>query len=597
MRLRPSLVAAALLSLAGTLIGAGVAVSPAQADAGKPVTGWMPYWRTSPTNPQGITSAVAIADLASEVSPFWYSAVAGGPNGVTVRFNPGFTNAAANAAWSMQQLRAAGLSVLPAIADGSGKGRMASVLADPAKRAGHVADLVNLVMSGGYDGLDLDYEVFAFSDGRASWAATQPNWTAFVTELANALHAQGKLLSVTIPPPCNTAGACGGTNGYFVYNLPAIGQVADRVRIMTYDFHVGSAGPIAPLPWVTTVMTHAASVAPAGKLSVGIPSYGRVWTQRTGGKYQLSGTCPTSGTAYTQLTKSSSFTANDMPTQLAAAGVDLSTVQYDQASQESTVTFPKQVTWTDGNGVQQTCTAQRVAWWVGSQGALARMQLVPQLGLHSAAFWTIGGEDAQTWPAIRASLQPVAPPAPATPAATTVTATVPTTAVFNAPTVFSATVTANGAPVAGAETVLQFRAKRKGAAWTPVATGQTAADGSVSITAQPTASGSWRILAAGTPDRAERASKPTRLTPTSWVRMSAKGNGRTVFRVVAQPATAGQAVIVQRQNGERWVSVGRARTNAKGVARIVLPAKPGTYRAVAKATGMVAQGVSESLSR
>ena len=86
---------------------------------------------------------------------------------------------------------------------------MAATLADPALRAQHVADIVNLVVANGYDGIDLDYEVFAFSDGSSSWAATQPNWTAFVTELGAALKAQGKLLAVTIPPPCNTAGACG----------------------------------------------------------------------------------------------------------------------------------------------------------------------------------------------------------------------------------------------------------------------------------------------------------------------------------------------------------------------------------------------------
>lgn len=587
MRLRPPIIAAALVAVLASIGCVGVA--PAQADGTRIVTGWMPYWRTSPTNPQGITSAVSIADLASEVSPFWYSAVPGGPNGVTVRFNPGFTNAAANAAWSMQQLRAAGLTVLPAIADGSGKGRMAAVLADPAKRAGHVADLVALVVNGGYDGIDLDYEVFAFSDGRASWPATQPNWTAFVTELASALHAQGKLLSVTIPPPCNTAGACGGTNGYFVYNLPAIGQVADRVRIMTYDFHVGSAGPIAPLPWVTTVMTHAASVVPASKLSVGVPSYGRVWTQRSpSGTYQLSGTCPTSGSAYTQLTKSSSFTANDMPTQLAAAGVDLSTVQYDAASQESTVTFAKQVTWTDAGGAQQTCTAQRVAWWVGSQGALARTQLVGQLGLHSAAFWTIGGEDPQTWPAIRVYAQQLAP----TP--TSVTATVPPAAVFNAPTVLTATATAGGAPVVDATATLQFKGTGRKATWAPVASVQTDATGTASFTAQPTAAGSWRIIVAGAPGRAEQASEPSAIVVSSWVRMTAKATGaRTTMRVVAQPATAGQVVLVQRKKGASWTTVGRSRANARGIAKVVVPTKPGVYRAVARPAGGIAQGVSE----
>lgn len=592
MRLLPR--ALAVTAAACLALGALAQTAPASAaDGGKIVTGWMPYWRTSPANPQGIASAVAIADLAREVSPFWYSAVAGGPNGVTVRFNPGFTNAAANAAWSMQQLRAAGLQVLPAIADGSGKGTMAKTLADPAKRAGHIADLVNLVVQGGYDGLDLDYEVFAFSDGRASWPATQPNWTAFVNELAAALHAQGKLLSVTIPPPCNTAGACGGTNGYFVYDLPGIAQAADRIRIMTYDYHVGSAGPIAPLPWVTSVMTYAASVAPAGKLSVGIPAYGRVWTKRNpNGSFQLSGSCPASGSsAYTQLTRSTSYTANDMPTQLASAGVDLATVQFDAASQESTVEFDRPVTWTDGNGSQQTCTVRRVAWWVGSQGAAARAALVGQLGLDSAAFWTIGGEDPQTWPALRTYAQQLAP------APTAVTAAVPATAVFNAPMPVTATATSNGAPVAGATATLQFKAAGRKQSWVPVASGTTAADGTVAITAQPTARGSWRVLVAGAPGRAEQATAPAAVAVASWVRLTAKAKGaRTVFRVVAQPAAKGQQVSVERQKGDRWVTVARGTTDARGVLRIAVKAKPGTYRAVAAPTKAVAAGASEPVS-
>ena len=55
------------------------------------------------------------------------TAAAGG--GVQVKFNPNFSNAAANASWAMGQLKGAGLTVLPSIADGSGKGRMAKALA------------------------------------------------------------------------------------------------------------------------------------------------------------------------------------------------------------------------------------------------------------------------------------------------------------------------------------------------------------------------------------------------------------------------------------------------------------------------------------
>ena len=181
-----------LLATVGAAIGLLVAglplASPAAAEGTRIVSGWLPYWMTTPARPAGVANAVANADLISEVMPFWYSAVAGGPAGVTIRTNPNFGNAASNIAWATGQLRGAGLRILPAIADSSGKGTMGATLADPAKRALHIADIVNLVTTTDSDGIDLDYEIFAFSDGRASWAATQPNWTAFVNELSAALH-------------------------------------------------------------------------------------------------------------------------------------------------------------------------------------------------------------------------------------------------------------------------------------------------------------------------------------------------------------------------------------------------------------------------
>ncbi|MFM8896198.1 MAG: glycosyl hydrolase family 18 protein, partial [Actinomycetales bacterium] len=327
---------------------------PAMADPPLPriATGWMPYWFTTPKAPQGIANAVANADVLTEVSPFWYSAVKGGPAGVRVIFNPNFTDAANNAGWSMAQLRAAGLSVLPAIADGSGKGTMAAVLANPATRSAHVADIVNLVMTNGYDGIDLDYEQFAFADGRSTWASTQPNWTAFVTELGAALKAQGKLLSVTIPGPCSTTNVCGGTNGYWVYDMAGIAPAADRIRIMTYDFHYNAPGAIAPIGWVTTTAQYAASIVPASKVVIGIPAYARSWTLKTGSQFRLSGTCPTSGSAYRQLTAMASTTAAQIGGVLASVGADPAAVQVYAATAGRRVEYDKPVTWTDGSGAQ-----------------------------------------------------------------------------------------------------------------------------------------------------------------------------------------------------------------------------------------------------
>ena len=570
---------ALLVAVSLTLPLAGSEAAHADGPPPKRVaSGWLPYWMTSPGRPAGVNSAVQNADLFADVSPFWYSATAKS-GGVQVKFNPNFTNAAANAAWAMGQLKAAGLTVLPAIADGSGKGRMASVLADPAKRAQHVQEIVQLVMSNGYDGIDLDYEGFAFSDGSSSWAATQPNWTAFVTELGAALHAQGKLLSVTIPPPCNTSGSCGPRSGYWVYNIAGIAPAADRIRIMAYDYHVNGIGPIAPMPWVRSIVQYSTSVMDPAKLQIGVPTYGRAWTRLQNGSPRLTGTCPTDkgSSAYRSLTAMASVSDADIPGLLASVGVTAADIQWSEADQENWVYYDKKVNWTDSSGASQTCTAKRVMWWVGPQAVLARTQLVGEFGLGAAAYWTIGGEDPAQWPLVRGYAQSLAP------ASTDIAASGVPTSVFGSPIPVTATVTSQGAPLAGVAATVQFR--RQGTKkWIDVATQPTGADGVVVFQVTPAATGAWQVVVPPADARTEGASAPFVTQVLSLVTATPKQTrvprgDRMIVKAWARPALPGQSLVLQVQRGERWKNVASAKANAKGRARIVdaAPKAKGLY--------------------
>ncbi len=583
------------------LLAAGLVSAPsAQADGPVPkriASGWMPYWMTSPSNPEGVQSAVQNADLFTDVSPFWYSATAKSGGGVQVRLNPNFSNGAANVAWAMQQLRAAGLVVLPAIADGSGKGRMASTLADPGLRAQHISDIVNLVMSNGYDGIDLDYEIFAFSDGSSSWAKTQPNWTAFVTELAAALHAQGKLLSVTIPPPCSTGGTCGPKSGYWVYDIAGIGQVADRVRIMAYDYHVSADGPIAPMPWVRAIVQYSASVMDPARLQIGVPTYGRAWTRKENGRYRLTGNCPSSSSsAYRSLTARASVTDRDIPALLASLGVS-DQVQWSDTDQENFVYYDKKVNWTDSAGVRQTCTAKRVMWWVGPQAVLARTQLVGEFGLSAAAYWTVGGDDPAQWPLLRSYAQALAP------ASTDVTvAGVPVT-VFGQPVTVTATITSSGAPVAGAQAILQFRPQGK-KRFSDVQSAATGPDGVVAFQVAPSGTGDWQVAAPPADARTEGVSAPFTTQVLSLVTATPKNvrvprGEKVVVRAWARPALAGQTLALQIQRGAKWKNVVTKKANEKGRARLKasVPKVKGKYiyRVVAVGKGSVLANASTEI--
>ena len=575
---------------------------PAAADGAPPkriVSGWIPYWMSSPSAPQGINSAVQNADLFTDVSPFWFSATSKAGGGVQVKFNPNFTNGASNAAWALGQLKAAGIPVLPAIADGSGKGRMAATLADPGLRAAHIADIVNLVMSNGYDGIDLDYETFAFSDGSSSWAATKPNWTAFVQELSAALHAQGKLLAVTIPPPCSTGGSCSVNTGYWVYNITGIAPSVDRVRIMAYDYHVNGIGPIAPMPWVRAIVQYSASIMDPSHLQIGVPTYGRAWTRKTSsGGNQTTGVCPsTSSSAYKSLVANSSVTDANIPALLASMGVPASAVQWSDADQENWVYYDKKLLWTDSSGAAQTCVAKRVMWFVGPQAVLVRTQLVGEFGLSAAAYWTVGGEDPSQWPLIRAYGQSLAP------AGTDVVATGVPVSPFGVPLTFTATVTSLGAPVTGVNAVLQFRVAGT-KKFVDIQSQPIAADGTVAFQVVPSGTGEWAVYVPAVGGRIEGLSAPfttqivAAVTGVPAVVKVPHGKA-VVIKARSLPAIAGQSLALQIKRGAKWKNVDTAKANGKGRAKLSAdpPSKKGwyTYRVVAVGKQSILSGASAEI--
>ncbi len=145
------------------------------------VSGWAPYWLSS----AALTSFTTNVAMFGELSPFFYTLTSPTTidgNGVSASTLTAYKNAAASA----------GKPLIPAIFDGTAKGVMAGIFADPVARAAHVQLLVDFVTVNGFGGIDIDYEQFAFADGRDTWAVTRPNWVAFITELSTALHALGK---------------------------------------------------------------------------------------------------------------------------------------------------------------------------------------------------------------------------------------------------------------------------------------------------------------------------------------------------------------------------------------------------------------------
>jgi hypothetical protein len=116
--------------------------------------------------------------------PFWYTLKYNGASKlpvVTDLYAP--ANPSVPIERPLATLRGAGFTIIPTITDGTSELVLSRLLANPVSRTQVVNAIVDLVMKYNYDGIDLDFEGFAFVDKNTTWSATKPHWVAFVKDL------------------------------------------------------------------------------------------------------------------------------------------------------------------------------------------------------------------------------------------------------------------------------------------------------------------------------------------------------------------------------------------------------------------------------
>lgn len=394
MKRLPRLVAA----VAAVALIAGISPST-QAIADNPprkiLTGWIPYYSIKTSLPAAINNA----DLIKEVMPFWYTLKFNGKTNsavVTDLYTP--ANPSVPMAQTVGALRNAGFSLIPTITDGTDKGVLAALLAKPAARKQIVDTITAMVVSNNYDGVDLDFEGFAFVDGNATWSKTAPLWTAFVKELSVSLRAQKKILSVSTPYVLDPAGP---QKGYFVYAWAAIASSIDRLRIMTYDYSVSKVGPLGPITWTERTLQYAVSVMPASKVYIGIAGYGRDWVT------SVSGVCPANVASVIKGgAKAATFVMRDAQTLAASYGV---TPVFNEQFGEMTFSYQKTYNGTTAAGLATSCTAQRTAWYQDPRAFAMRAALVDKYRLGGISQWTLGMEEPLALEGIRTVAKEIAP--------------------------------------------------------------------------------------------------------------------------------------------------------------------------------------------
>ncbi|MFM8672562.1 MAG: glycosyl hydrolase family 18 protein [Candidatus Nanopelagicus sp.] len=351
------------------------------------LSGWLPDYSLS----RNLPTVEGNLDLIRDISPFWYGLT--GATTIKDKYTlGGYTTPKTTV---IARLKSNGLLLLPTITDDTKKLVLAGLLANSSTRTSIVQTIKELVLRHNYDGIDLDFEVFYTQDGRSTWAATKPNWIAFIKELSTELHQQGKLLSVTTPPDFAPETKRAGN---WVFSWAEIGPSIDRLRIMAYDFSTDNPGPIGPLPWSEDAVKYAVTQMPASKVFLGIPGYGRDWITK------VEGVCPKE---FATSVVVGAKAAVIMRSAVELATINNATITYNPTHAESTFTYRK--TYVDPTNSASFCTATRTVWFPDEKSYTARTNLVGKYRLGGIAVWTFGMENTAAITAVRDIAKSIAP--------------------------------------------------------------------------------------------------------------------------------------------------------------------------------------------
>ncbi len=209
----------------------------------------------------------------------------------------------------------------------------------------------------GYRGLDVDFE-FVFSQDAGPYAA-------FIARLRRELAPLGYPVIVALAP--KTSATQPGLL-YEGHNYRALGQAADQVLLMTYEwgYTYGPPMAVAPLPNVRRVVEYALTEIPAGKIWLGVPNYGYDWPL-----------------PFAEGVTRATSISNQYAVRLALRyGAE---IQYDTFAQAPWFRYM------DEQG------REHEVWFEDARSIQAKLALIPEYGLYGAGYWNLMRPFPQNW--------------------------------------------------------------------------------------------------------------------------------------------------------------------------------------------------------
>jgi len=260
--------------------------------------------------------------------------------------------------------RHAGLPLMPLVTNpGFDRATAHGLLHNAKAQARAITSLAQRAERDQYVGWQLDFEGIDPADKAA--------YTQFVGRVAARMHRDHRLLSVAVVPRFSDAFPDSTKPGFHTgewgaaFDYRGIARVADFLVLMAYDQHTSLTppGPVAGYDWVMAALNYAVRQMPPAKLLLGIPFYGREWTETPDG------------------TTSHSLAYKDLKQYLEDPGSDR---YWDNLFR--TAWFQIR----DGDTLRTT-------WFDDPHSLREKLKLVQIYHLRGYAAWRLGVEDPQFW--------------------------------------------------------------------------------------------------------------------------------------------------------------------------------------------------------
>lgn len=253
--------------------------------------------------------------------------------------------------WMLQQARSANvpssLVLTPLGRDGNFSNYLiSSLLQNPEAQRTLLQQLQQVMDQKGYSELNIDFEYIPGAD--------RDKFTEFVRMAQDMIR---QPVSVCLAPKMNA-----GQRGVLFdgKDYEAIGRIADKVLLMTYEwgYKYGPPQAVAPINRVREVIEYAVSVIPREKILLGLANYGYDWPL----PYQRGRTVART-------------IGNIEAVEIAKR--ERTNIIFDNPSQSPWFQY------TDYNGVRH------VVWFEDIRSWNAKLDLVEQFGLSGVSIWTI----------------------------------------------------------------------------------------------------------------------------------------------------------------------------------------------------------------